>query len=144
MSLPRLCSLCSPCSPPSPSGHTHGTTTCLGAAPGRDMEPMDGDEELGEAGSSPKSRRLLPVVATRTHAHTPGSSPPRTTARSRAHAAPLPHGDRQQACVCTCVCTRVCEDREEGGEEEPEPAPEAPLSPPQTFQLSQPEPSFIL
>lgn len=112
MSLPCLCSPCSPCSPPSPLGHTHGTPTGLGAVPGRDTEPVDGDEDLGEAGSSPKSRRLLPVVATHTHAHTPGSSPPRTTARSQAHAAPLPHGDRQQACVYTCVHTRV---RGQGG-----------------------------
>lgn len=143
MSLPCLCSPCSPCSPPSPLGHTHGTPTGLGAVPGRDTEPVDGDEELGEAGSSPKSRHLLPVVATRTHAHTPGSSPP--TPRHAAGPTLLlfltETGSRH---VCTRVCTRVCKDREEGGEEEPEPAPEAPLSPPQTFQLSQPEPSFIL
>ncbi|EOA93397.1 Limbic system-associated membrane protein [Anas platyrhynchos] len=50
------------------TAHPHASaSSSLGAAPGRDMEPMDGDEELGEADSSPKSRRLLPVVATRTH-----------------------------------------------------------------------------
>lgn len=101
---------------------------------------------LGEDSSSPKLRRLLPGVATRMHAHTPGSSPTRTMARSRTHAAPLPpgsgSGETGSRRVCTCVHARV---RGQGGRgKEPEPAPEAPLSPPQTFQLSQPEPSFIL
>lgn len=106
------------------------------------MEPMDGDEELGEADSSPKSRRLLPVVATRTH--TPQAPLPPAARHAAGPTLLLFLMETGSRRVCTCVCTRVCEDREEGGEEEPEPAPEAPLSPPQTFQLSQPEPSFIL
>lgn len=69
---------------------------------------------LGEDSSSPKLRRLLPGVATRMHAHTPGSSPTRTMARSRTHAAPLPPGSGSGETGSRRVCTHVCEAREEG------------------------------